>query len=158
MVGACNKNGRYYAWRQGNLHAGPVWQRAVGAPYTGGPQCDAAAVWNGKHLFVAANKTTINGTTFAGSVRMVNPATGAYLWQRGISGAPIGTPTLDGAGVLAVTEYVKAGHLVLINAATGAVLRTISTGPDFGQPVFADAMMLVPTQNNGLWAYTPGSA
>jgi hypothetical protein len=58
--------------------------------------------------------------------------------------------------VLAVTEYVKAGQLVLINAATGAVLRTIATGPDFGQPVFADAMMLVPTQNNGLWAYASG--
>ena len=153
MVGACNKNGTYYAWRQDNLHAGPVWHRSVGAPYTSGPQCDAAAVWNGKHLFVAANRTTINGTTFAGSIRMVNPATGAYLWLRGITGAPIGTPTLDGAGVLAVTEYVKSGQLVLINAATGAVLRTISTGPDFGQPVFADNLMLVPTQNNGLWAY-----
>ncbi len=156
MVGACNKNGMYYAWRQANLHAGPVWQRTVGAPYTGGPQCDAAAVWNGKHLFVAGNKTTINGTTFAGSIRMVNPATGDYLWQRGLSGAPIGTPTLDGAGVLAVTEYVKAGQLVIINAATGSVLRTIATGPDFGQPVFADALMLVPTQNNGLRAYASG--
>ena len=153
MVGACNKDGTYYAWRQGNLHAGPVWQKAVGAPYTSGPQCDAAAVWNGKHLFVAANQTTINGHTFAGSIRMVNPATGAYLWQRGLAGPPIGTPTLDGAGVLAVTEYSKAGQLVLINAATGSVLKTIATGPDFGQPVFADNVMLVPTQNHGLWAY-----
>ncbi len=153
MVGACNKNGTYYAWRQDDLHAGPVWSRNVGAPYTTGPQCDAAAVWNGKHLFVAANKTTINARSFAGSIRMISPATGAYLWQRGLSADPIGTPTLDGAGVLAVTEYAKAGELVLINAASGAVLRTIATGPDFGQPVFADNMMLVPTQNNGLWAY-----
>jgi polyvinyl alcohol dehydrogenase (cytochrome) len=153
MVGACNKNGTYYAWRQGNLSAGPVWQQAVGAPYTSGPQCDAAAVWDGKHLFVAANQTTINGQTFAGSIRMVDPATGTYLWERGLTAAPIGTPTLDGAGVLAVTEYAKTGKLVLINAATGSVLRTISTGPDFGQPVFADSLMLVPTRNNGLWAY-----
>jgi outer membrane protein assembly factor BamB len=153
MVGACNKNGTYYAWRQDNLQAGPVWQQVVGAPYTSGPQCDAAAVWDGKHLFVAANQTTIGGTAFAGSIRMVNPATGAYIWQRGLTAAPIGTPTLNGAGVLAVTEYAKSGQLVLINAATGALLRTIATGPDFGQPVFADNMMLVPTQNNGLWAY-----
>ena len=153
MVGACNKNGTYYAWRQDNLHAGPVWQQAVGAPYTGGPQCDAAAVWDGKHLFVAGNQTTISGQTFAGSIRMVNPATGAYVWQRGLTAAPIGTPTLDGSGVLAVTEYAKTGQLVLVNAATGSVLRTISTGPEFGQPVFADKLMLVPTQNNGLWAY-----
>src|SRR5262249_41254769 len=153
MVGACDKNGTYYAWQQGNLQSGPVWHRAVGAPYTSGPQCDAAAVWDGKHLFVAANQTTINGQTFAGSIRMVDPGTGAYLWERGLTGPPIGTPTLDGAGVLAVTEYGKSGQLVLINAATGSVLRTISTGPDFGQPVFADSMMLVPTQNHGLWAY-----
>jgi hypothetical protein len=84
---------------------------------------------------------------------MVDPSTGAYLWERGLTGPPIGTPTLDGAGVLAVTEYGKSGQLVLINAATGSVLRTISTGPDFGQPVFADNMMLVPTRNHGLWAY-----
>ena len=30
MVGACNKNGIFYAWRQGNLAAGPVWSRQVG--------------------------------------------------------------------------------------------------------------------------------
>jgi outer membrane protein assembly factor BamB len=153
MVGACNKNGTYYAWRQANLHAGPVWQQAVGTPYTSGAQCDAAAVWDGSHLFVAANKTTINEQTYPGSIRMVDPATGAYLWERGLTGPPIGSPTLDGAGVLAVTEYSKTGQLVLINAATGAVLTTISTGPDFGQPVFADNMMLVPTRDHGLWAY-----
>jgi polyvinyl alcohol dehydrogenase (cytochrome) len=153
MVGACNKNGTYYAWRQGDLQAGPVWQQTVGALYTSGPQCDAAAVWDGTNLFVAGNQTIINGQTFAGSVRMVDPATGAYIWQRGLAAAPIGTPTLDGAGVLAVTEYAKTGQLVLIKAATGSVLRTIPTGPEFGQPVFADHFMLVPTQNNGLWAY-----
>ena len=153
MVGACNKDGIYYAWQQGNLHAGPAWQRTVGAPYTSGPQCDAAAIWDGKHLFVAGNKTTIKGVTYAGSIRMINPATGAYLWQRGLTGPPIGSPTLDGAGVLAVTEYSKTGLLVLLNAATGAVIRTVPVGPDFGQPVFADNMLLVPTQNHGLWAY-----
>jgi polyvinyl alcohol dehydrogenase (cytochrome) len=153
MVGACDKNGVYYAWRQGNLGAGPVWQRTVGAPYTSGPQCDAAAIWDGKHLFVAGNKTTINGVSHAGSIRMINPATGAYVWQRGLAGPPIGSPTLDGAGVLAVASYSKTGLVVLLNAATGAVIRTVSTGPDFGEPVFADNMLLVPTQNHGLWAY-----
>ncbi len=105
------------------------------------------------HLFVAGNRTTINGITYPGSIRMVNPATGDYLWQRGLTGPPTGSPTLDGAGVLAVTEYSKTGQLVLLNAATGAVLRTVPVGPDFGQPVFADSMLLVPTQNHGLWAY-----
>jgi polyvinyl alcohol dehydrogenase (cytochrome) len=153
MVGACNKNGVYYAWRANDLHAGPVWQRKVGAQYSGGPQCDAAAIWNGSQLFIAGNQTTINGVTYAGSIRMVNPATGAYLWQRGLASPPIGSPTLDGSGVLAVTGYSSTGQLVLIKASSGAVLRTISIGPDFGQPVFADNMLLVPTQNHGMWAY-----
>jgi hypothetical protein len=39
-------------------------------------------------------------------------------------------------------RIVQTGQLVLINAATGSALRTISTGPDFGWPVFADNMML----------------
>jgi polyvinyl alcohol dehydrogenase (cytochrome) len=155
MVGACNKNGVYYAWRQNSLQAGPVWSKLIGTRYNGGAQCDAAAIWDGTHLYVAGNKTTIKGVSYAGSIRMVNPATGAYIWQRGLSGPPIGSPTMDGAGVIAVTAYTpsKTDRLVLINATTGAVLRTITTGPDFGQPTFADNMMLVPTQNHGLWAY-----
>ncbi len=52
-----------------------------------------------------------------------------------------------------MTEYSKTGQPVLLNAATGAVIRTVPVGPDFGQPVFADHMLLVPTQNHGLWAY-----
>ena len=41
------------------------------------------------------------------------------------------------------------------HAATGAVLNSINIGPDFGQPVFADNKMLVPSQNRGLIVYSP---
>jgi outer membrane protein assembly factor BamB len=154
MVGACNKNGIYYALRRNNIAAGPVWQLQVGAPYTQTSigQCDAAAVWDGTHLFIAGDRTTIGGVSYTGSVRMVNPATGKVIWARGLPGPVIGTPTLDGAGVLAAQLYSKGG-LYLLDAATGAVLRNINGGPEFGQAVFADNMMLVPTQDNGLWAY-----
>lgn len=161
MVGACNKNGTYYALRQGNLAAGPVWSDHVAAPYKGGPQCDAAAIWDGAYLYVAGgNQTTINGVTYAGSIRKLNPATGASVWQRGLAGPPIGSPTMDGAGVIAVTEYgngsaAKNYVLTLVSVATGAVLRTITIGPDFGQPVFADNKILIPSQNHGLIVYGP---
>ena len=163
IVGACNKNGVYYAWRQGDLAAGPVWTNAIGAPYTSGPQCDAAAIWDGTHLFIAGNQTTINGVTVPGSIQMVNPATGAAIWQRGLVGPPIGSPTMDGAGVIGVTQYgsgttAKSYALVLIDAATGAVLNSINIGPDFGQPVFADDKVLVPSQNRGLLVYSPATA
>ena len=154
MVGACNKNGVYYALRRSDLAAGPVWQLNVGAPYTSTSiaQCDAAAVWDGSHLFIAGDKTVIGGVSYFGSVRMVDPATGKVVWARGLPNGVIGTPTLDGAGVLAAQTYGNSG-MFLLNAATGAILNNIAGGPEFGQAVFAGNMMLVPTQNHGLWAY-----
>src|SRR5215472_8972016 len=129
MVGACNKNGIFYALRRSNIAAGPVWERQVGAAYTQTSigQCDASAVWDGTHLFVGADRTTIKGTTFSGSVRMLNPATGKILWETGLPGPVIGTPTLNGGGVLTAQLYNKDG-LYLLDAATGAILRHIPAG------------------------------
>jgi PQQ-like domain len=84
---------------------------------------------------------------------MVDPATGTPIWQDGLAGPVIGTPSLDGGGVLAVQTYSSTAPLTLINASTGAVLATIATGAEFGQPVFADNMLLIPTKGKGLWAY-----
>ena len=56
--------------------------------------------------------------------------------------------------ILAVLYYHSSSGLYLIRASTGSILKHIATaGPEFGQAVFADNMMLVPTKNNGLWAY-----
>lgn len=159
MVGACNKNGVYYALKQANLAAGPVWSNAIGAQYTSGPQCDAAGIWDGSHLYISGNQTTIGGVSYPGSIQMVNPATGAALWQLGLAGPPIGSPTMDGAGIIAVTQYAlssaaKAYNVDFVNAATGALLRSINIGPDFGQPVFADNKVFVPSQNRGLLVYS----
>jgi len=156
LVGACNKNGTYYVLRQTMLAAGPVWTFPVGSAAGSSGQCDAAAVWDGSNLYVAGNQTVIGGHTFQGSVRSLDPATGTPRWETGLPGGVIGSPTLDGGGVLAVPTFSNSG-LFLIDAATGAVLANIATGPEFGQPVFAGNMMLIPTQDNGLWAYVPGA-
>src|SRR5262249_11908428 len=141
LVGACNKNGTYYTLRQTMLSAGPVWSFPLGSAAGSSGQCDAAAVWDGSSLFVAGNQTVIRGVTFSGSVRSLDPATGSPRWERGLSGGVVGSPSLNGAGVLAVPTFSSAG-LFLIDAATGTVLRNIATGPEFGQVVFADNMML----------------
>jgi hypothetical protein len=158
MAGACNKNGNYYALRAAKLAAGPVWQRRVGNPSTKGPgQCDAAALWDGAHLYLAGNGTKIKGKTYEGSVRKVNPATGAVLWQRGVTGPVIGTPGMDGGGVIAAASYRSAANkngVFLINASNGKFLKTISYGKTsiFAQPVFADKYLLV-ASGVGLTAY-----
>lgn len=156
MIGDCNKNGIYYALQADDLSAGPVWQDALGAGSTDPPICAAAGIWDGTNLYLAGPPTTIGGTSYQGSVEAVNPATGAVLWQTGLAGPPIGTPSLDGSGVIAVSTYSSAGDY-LIDASTGAILTHLATGTEWGQPVFADNYLFIPTQGKGLWAMTDPS-
>jgi len=170
MVGACNKNGIYYAFRQSDLHDGPVWQQRIAAAYgtqpNPGGQCDAAALWDGTNLIEAGgNSTVINGVTYQGSVQSLNPATGTPIWQTGLPGEVIGSPTEDGAGVVAAQVFQsntgKPG-VYLLSAASGAILGYINTSPSaiFSQPVFAGNDLLVAGNFAvGLRAYeitTPG--
>ena len=164
MVGACNKNGIFYAFKAGSLSSGPVWQDQVGNPSTAGPgECDAAPAYDGSSLYLASNGTTISGTAFGGSVRKVNPATGAYIWQTGLTGPVIGSPTLDGGGVVAAATFGSAtgqNGIFLLNASTGQLVKTISFGKSstFAQPVFADNYLIVASTGPGLKAYkVPGT-
>ncbi len=183
-VGACNKDGLYYALAATPLGSSPRWSDQIGAPSTGltipqhpGParspmsplagtfagECIASAVWDGPAagLYIGGNETTIGTTTYNGSVRQVNPTTGAYLWQTGLPCEVIGTPTLDSAGVLAAGTYNcgKTGPpgAYLINASTGAILDTLPVGRGrvFSQPVFAQASLFVATETNGLYDFAP---
>jgi outer membrane protein assembly factor BamB len=162
LVGACNKNGVFYALRAANLSAGPVWSLRIGNPDTVGPgQCDAAPIFDGTHLYLASNGTTINGTSFDGSVREVDPATGAVVWQTGLTGSVIGTPGMDGSGVIAAATYGSTtgqNGVFLIDAATGRILKTLqyATSKTFGQPVFADGDLIVASTGRALQAYQAG--
>lgn len=161
MVGACDKNGYFYAFNRNNLAQGPIWTLQAS---TSPGQCTAAAVWNPAtgQLFVSSNATPLNGTTYAGSVRRVNPATGAVLWAAGLPEPVVGTPTLDGAGVLAVQTYAysptRGAGVHLFTAATGAPVGLIRVASAvFAQPVPADGYLFVATSTSGLWAYLPGN-
>jgi outer membrane protein assembly factor BamB len=160
MVGACNKNGVFYAFKVRSLSTGPVWTMRAGNPDSVGPgQCDAAPVWDGSHLFVAGNGISLNSVAHDGSVSKVNPATGAILWQTGLTGSVIGTPGMDGAGVIAAATYGSSSGqngVFLIDSSTGQILKTVSygTAQTFGQPVFADRYLFVASRGNGLRVYT----
>jgi outer membrane protein assembly factor BamB len=158
MVGACAKNGVFYALAQANPNT-LVWSRRLGIPPAPNSLafCGGAAVWDGTHLFVGADARTSGAPP--GSIYELNPTTGAVVWEKPLSTGPvIGTPCLDGAGVLAVPTYNHTSGaksaVYLINKATGAILRTINySGPIFAQPVFANGELLIagPT----LQAYVP---
>jgi len=157
MVGACNKNGLFYALHVPSMTL--AWERRI-ATRPGGtqrPTCIAASAYDGKHLYVAAQATVFNGTAFQGSVRELNPATGRVLWQTGLPDGVLGTPSLDGAGVLAVgTDGETAGAhnaVYLLNASTGHIVRTLITGGhDFAQSTFAGGWLFT-ANDTGVYAW-----
>ena len=161
-VGACNKNGVYYALGRTTLSAGPLWSAAIGSSEAPG-SCLPAAVWDagGRRLFAASNGTTIGGASYPGSLRRVDPATGAYVWQLGLPCTVLGSPSGDAGGVIAVVTRGSCtapatDALYLVAAGTGQVLATIPTSSlTFAQPAFAGKRLFVATETNGLLALAP---
>ncbi len=153
LVGACNKDGYYYALDPANLAAGDVWKFHT-SQGSGSDECDAAAIWNGSSLIEGVGgPSTIGGTSYLGSVVALNPSTGLPIWQTGLPGPVIGSCTEDGSGVVACSAYTadtpQDMGFYLLDAATGQILEHISTPGAFlfAQPVFAGNDLLLAGRN-----------
>jgi outer membrane protein assembly factor BamB len=153
MVGANGKDGIFHALDASHLENGPIWSFQVGTTenFTIGTDL-AAPIWDStsKRLFVAGNQTTINSTVFAGSVRAFDPANGNVIWETGLTGGPVmGSPTLNGTGVLAAGTYnlptLTANAVYLLDSSNGDILATIPQPNNivFAQPVFAGNHLFV---------------
>lgn len=160
LVGACNKNGFFYAWDRDRLSTGPLWRFRVGVEAQAAPMqmCLSAAIWNGEQLFVAGDQTTVAGAQYRGSIRSLDPATGDPIWETGLPASVLGSPSLDGAGVIAVPTHDLSGApnaVYLVDAGTGTVLGSVDTidSEVFAQPVFAGNWLFVATRRQGLLAY-----
>ena len=101
---------------------------------------------------MAGNQTTIQSQVFAGSVRAFNPADGTVIWETGLTGGPVmGSPSLDGAGVLAAGTFnetdITQNAVYLLDSSNGNILTTIPEpkGVVFAQPVFAGNDLFVTT-------------
>ena len=158
LVGACNKNGLFYALHVPSMTL--AWkQRVANSPGSSGKiGCIAASAYDGSSLYVAGTATVIGGKTFPGSVQRLDPASGKPLWQTGLPDGVVGTPSLDGGGVLAVGTYgggTTPNAVYLLNAATGKILRTLTTGGlDFAQTVFAVGWVFT-ANSQGVSAWGP---
>jgi outer membrane protein assembly factor BamB len=162
MVAGCNKNGILYGWSRGNVSVGPVWRFQVGIGTKSGQlACLTAPVWDGQHLFEAGNQTTINGVSYRGSIRELNPDDGTPIWQTGLPGIVLGSPTMNGNGILAVSTYDSSGvqnATYFVDKTNGKVLASIPTPQNsstFAQPVFADRYVFLAPIVGGLTAYAP---
>jgi polyvinyl alcohol dehydrogenase (cytochrome) len=158
MIGACNKNGEYYALRSAALSAGPVWTDQIGDRWQPSTdrQCLAAGILDrtSLSLYLASNQNTT--LAISGSVMQVDPATGAVIWRTPLPAAIEGTPSLNGSGVIAAASYdatTSANAAWLIDASDGTILRTFQTNAlDFAQPVFAGRYLFL-ANLKGLTAY-----
>ena len=165
MIGANEKNGSFYALKATDLASGPVWSRVVGSQgdFFNMGICTASAAWDStrKRLFVGSNQTVINSQTFSGAVRALDPGTGGIIWETVVTAGPVmGSPTLNGAGVLAAGTYSlpapTQNKVYLLDASTGAILTSFEeTSPVFAQPVFADSHLFIATTGGVLTCLAP---
>lgn len=122
LVAAANKNGRLYVFNRDNLAAGPVWSRqlafaAVGdEPAAGGVYSNGFA--DGLRVFYASGGTTIRGKVVEGSVRALNPNTGAILWETALPTRTLGA--LTAANGMVVVPGLKS--LYVLDANNGDIL------------------------------------
>lgn len=156
LVGAPNKNGIFYTFKRDALASGPVWKDTIAA---GGscPQCGdgsiSPAAWNGSTLYAAGGKTTIKGTSCAGSLRAINPATGAYIWQTCFSDGPIIAAVSGVPGVVFVGE---GSHMVAVAAASGKTLFNFDTGAQIYEGAsISSGVVYFGSTNNNLYAFAP---
>jgi outer membrane protein assembly factor BamB len=158
-VGACNKNGIYYAVRRSTMTL--AWERRIGAASRSGTyaQCSAAAVYDGRHLYLGGTAVTIRGRTFRGSVQE-RSTDGRLLWAVGLPDGVIGSPSADAGGVVAVGTFDNAAPngVYLVSARTGRIVRRLISGSDdFAQSVFAGGWLFT-ANGYGLDAWGTGSA
>lgn len=143
-VGACNKNGIYYALNASTMSLD--WKLRLGGADTAVAECIAAAAYDGQHLFVAGEAITINGTSYPGSVQELTPA-GAVVWQTGLPNGVDTSPSVDGGGVVAAGTFdmnATPNATYLFNASTGKILKTMASGlDDFGQSTWANGMLFL---------------
>ena len=113
MVGANQKNGRFYAYDLGALGAGPVWRRATGTSVGAMPAYDED-VGPGGTLFVMGD----NGVLFG-----LDPATGADRWP------PVAVGFANG-NVAAANGLVYVGggtgYVRVVAADSGTLLATLA--------------------------------
>ncbi len=154
-VGACNKNGIFYLLNQSSMKV--RWEDQVGVPWSGYLECIAAAAYNGHDLFLGTPSFTIGGVQYEGAVQERNASTGDLVWATGLPNGVIGSPSLDGAGVLAVGTFdstATPNETYLLNAHTGAILNTLVEGYDFAQSTFANGWLFT-ANDNGMYAWAP---
>jgi outer membrane protein assembly factor BamB len=144
LIAAGSKDGYLYTFDRNNIGAGPIWKDLI-AVGGGIPQLGEGTVSNGvfdgKYLYYAGGTATIGGKAYEGSVRAIDPATGHYVWERGIPGVPMAAlATANGEIVAPAYDIAGGAGLWLLNAATGNI-DYANAGDFYAPPTVADGLL-----------------
>jgi outer membrane protein assembly factor BamB len=152
MVGLANKNGIYYAFDRTNISAGPLWE--VRLAITPGPSSSSSA-WDGTTLYVAAGTATVNGTSCAGSLSALNPATGASLWQDCLGYDARSSVT----SVPGLVEVAEGTSMIVVDTTTGNQLfsfQDTSRKSNFlGPGCFSNGVLYQSNMDGIMYAFAP---
>ena len=157
MVGVPNKDGIYYAFDRSAISKGPLWHKRISV---GGacPQCGKADIspsaWDGHHLFVGGEQTTIRGATCAGSILELQPSTGKAAWAHCLQTGPV----LGAVTAVPGVAFFGAGNTAYaVRTSTGATLwrhRDTTSGSNFwGAPAISHGHVYFGNQDSNLYAF-----
>jgi outer membrane protein assembly factor BamB len=159
LLAVTNKNGLLYALPSDDISAGPVWETRIA---DSADECDMCAgsfsngLFDGTRLYYAAGKTTVGGQSAGGSIRAIDPTTGAVLWEHALPAQVFGA--LDGAnGMVAVPS--SDGGLYVVRASDGVVLYAnalkgaAGAAAIFAAPTIADGYLFVGTTDGVVHAF-----
>ncbi len=147
MVGAQNKNGTYYVFDRSSLHSGPVWTATISTNHTS----ISSSAWDGTTLYVAGRDTTIAGKSCKGSLRALNPASGAFIWEDCLNDGGVLAPVSAVPGVVFAGEGT---HFLAIEAATGHILfNYVTNGLVYGGSSISNGTIYVGNNGGTLYAF-----
>ena len=157
LVGAENKDGKYYALDRANIGKGPIWKATL-AVSGECPQCGQGGIspsaWDGSTLYAAGGNTTIKGSSCQGSLRALNPATGAFSWQYCMTSGPVLGAVTAVPGVVTVGQGT---YLTVLSASSGALLYshqvTIGGGKFYGAASISNGILYIGHANGKLYAF-----
>ena len=160
LVGLENKNGMYYTFVRGNLSQGPVWQATIASGTGSLAEIYSPSAWDGSTLYVAGGHANIPGTSCtggtinAGSLRALDPATGAFLWQDCL---PTGNVRGAVTAVPGVAVVGAGKDMVVVATASGATLFTYTNATTrfYSAASISNGVLYIGSLDGKLYAFAP---
>jgi outer membrane protein assembly factor BamB len=157
LVGVANKNGIYYALDEANISNGPVWTATIAVGGQGPERGDGSispSAWDGTNLYVGGGNTTIGGQSCQGGLRALNPATGAFIWERCMNDGPVMGAVTVVPGIVAVGEGTA---LWMMSTSDGHDLFKkwdLSTNSKYyAGPTIANGVVYITNKDGNFYAY-----